>query len=151
MTELLPKPTNQFVELTADLVAAYVSNNPVPPVELPGLIAQVHASISRLSTPTADAEEPLRPRMPIKKTVTPDYIVSLEDGKQYKTLRRHLSGLGLTPDEYRAKWSLPADYPMVAASYSERRSALAKKLGLGRKRETVGTKPAKGAPRKAKS
>lgn len=133
MTEVLPKPNDQLIELTADIVAAYVSNNPVPTGELPGLIAQIHSSISKLDTALAPKEEPLTPRMPIKKTVTPDYIISLEDGKQYRTLKRHLSNFGLTPDEYRAKWSLPADYPMVASAYSARRSELAKSLGLGRK------------------
>ncbi|WP_406871640.1 MucR family transcriptional regulator [Aminobacter sp. P9b] len=148
MTELLPKPTNQLVELTADLVAAYVSNNPVPPAELPGLIAQIHASISSLSTPTAALEEPLKPHMPIKKTITPEYLISLEDGKQYRTLKRHLAVAGLTPEEYRAKWSLPADYPMVASAYAAKRSELAKKLGLGRK--PAAALPAK-KPRKAKA
>jgi len=148
MTELLPKPTNQLVELTADLVAAYVSNNPVPPAELPGLIAQIHASISSLSAPTVAAEEPLKPHMPIKKTITPEYLISLEDGKQYRTLKRHLAVAGLTPDEYRAKWSLPADYPMVASAYAAKRSELAKKLGLGRK--PAAALPAK-KPRKAKA
>lgn len=148
MTELLPKPTNQIVELTADLVAAYVSNNPVPPAELPGLIAQIYASISSLSTPTAALEEPLKPHMPIKKTITPEYLISLEDGKQYRTLKRHLAVAGLTPEEYRAKWSLPADYPMVASAYAAKRSELAKKLGLGRK--PAAALPAK-KPRKAKA
>jgi len=141
MIEILPKPTNQIVELTADLVAAYVSNNPVPPAELPGLIAQVHASISSLSAPTVVPEEPLKPHMPIKKTITPEYLISLEDGKQYRTLKRHLAVAGLTPDEYRAKWSLPADYPMVASAYAAKRSEMAKKLGLGRK--PAATQPAK--------
>lgn len=132
MSAEFPNSSNQLIELTADIVAAYVSNNPLPVAELPGLIAQIHSSIDKLGTPAAPAEE-LTLRMPIKKTVTPEYIISLEDGKQYKTLKRHLSGLGLTPDEYRAKWSLPRDYPMVAQSYSARRSELAKSLGLGRK------------------
>ena len=148
MTEVLPKPNDQLIELTADIVAAYVSNNPVPTAELPGLIAQIHSSISKLDTPLAPKQEPLTPRIPIKKTVTPDYIISLEDGKQYRTLKRHLSNFGLTPDEYRAKWSLPADYPMVARAYSARRSELAKSLGLGRK--PAEKQPVK-RPRKAKT
>ncbi len=148
MSELLPKSTNQIVELTADLVAAYVSNNPVPTGDLPGLIAEVYASMNKLGAPiAAAANEPLTPAVPIKKSVTREYIISLEDGKQYRTLKRHLGNLGLTTDEYRKKWSLPADYPMVAPGYSERRSDLAKKLGLGRK---VGTKPARRASRKVK-
>jgi predicted transcriptional regulator len=133
MTEALLKPADQLIELTADIVAAYVSNNPVPVGELAGLIAQIHSSISNLGAPAAAVEEPLTPRMPIKKTITPDHLISLEDGKPYKTLRRHLTIRGLTPDQYRAKWGLPADYPMVAASYTAKRSALAKSLGLGRK------------------
>ena len=152
MTELLPKPTNHLIELTADVVTAYVSNNPVPVAELPGLIAQIHSSISRLAIPPSAQQETLTPRLPIKKTVTADYIVSLEDGKKYQTLKRHLGIMGLTPDEYRAKWSLPADYPMVAPGYSERRSALAKKLGLGRKPVTkAAAKQVKRASGKAKS
>ncbi|MBE1208394.1 MucR family transcriptional regulator [Aminobacter carboxidus] len=133
MTEVLPRPNDQLIELTADIVAAYVSNNPVPVGDLAGLIAQIHSSISKLDTPLAPEQETPTPRMSIKKTVTPDYIISLEDGKRYQTLKRHLSGLGLTPDTYRAKWSLPQDYPMVAPAYSARRSELAKSIGLGRK------------------
>jgi len=133
MTELLPKPTGNLIELTADIVTAYVSNNPVPVTELPGLIAQIHSSISRLGAQLEPEQEKRTPRVPIKKTITADYIISLEDGKQYRTLKRHLGTLGLTPDEYRAKWSLPADYPMVAAAYSATRSELAKKVGLGRR------------------
>ncbi|MBA8909861.1 MULTISPECIES: MucR family transcriptional regulator [Aminobacter] len=141
MTEVLLKPNNQLIELTADIVAAYVSNNPVPAGELPGLIAQIHSSISNLGGPAAPVEEALKPRMPIKKTITPEYLISLEDGKHYRTLRRHLSIRGLTPDEYRAKWGLPSDYPMVAPSYSAHRSQMAKSLGLGRK--PAEKKPAK--------
>lgn len=148
MSELLPKSGNQLIELTADIVAAYVSNNSIRPDDMPNLIADVFASIKKLSVPEAQAEEAPKPRMPIKKTVTHEYIISLEDGKQYRTLKRHLSGVGLTPDQYRAKWSLPADYPMVAPGYAQQRSELAKKLGLGRK---PGAKqPAKLAPGKAK-
>lgn len=147
MTEVLIKPNSQLVELTADIVAAYVSNNPVPTGELPALIAGVHASINKLNAPASAADEPLTPRMPIKKTITPDYLISLEDGKQYKTLRRHLSILGLTPEAYRLKWGLPGDYPMTAPNYSAQRSQLAKELGLGRKesRQTAkrGTRKAK--------
>ena len=133
MTEVLPKPNDQLIELTADIVAAYVSNNPVPVGDLPGLIAQVHASIGGLNAPSAPAEEPLTPRIPIKKTITPDFLVSLEDGKPYKSLKRHLSTRGLTPEEYRTKWGLPVDYPMVSANYAAQRSQLAKSIGLGRK------------------
>ncbi|WP_055972447.1 MucR family transcriptional regulator [Aminobacter sp. DSM 101952] len=149
MTEPLPKPTDQFVELTADLVAAYVSNNPVPPAELPELIAQVYTSISSLSAPTEEVAVRPKPHIPIKKTVTPEYLISLEDGKQYRLLKRHLAGAGLTPDEYRMKWSLPTDYPMVAPAYTAKRSELAKKLGLGRK--PLARTPAKRRNGKAKT
>ncbi|WP_432289624.1 MucR family transcriptional regulator (plasmid) [Aminobacter sp. BA135] len=149
MTEVLLKPNSQLIELTADIVAAYVSNNPVPAGELPGLIAQIHSSISTLGTPSAPVEERPTPRMPVKKTVTDGYIISLEDGKKYQTLKRHLGILGLTPEEYRSKWSLPSNYPMVAPGYSARRSELAKQLGLGRK--PGDKKPLKKAGRKTKA
>lgn len=148
MSEEFPKSSNLLVELTADIVAAYVSNNSIRPGDVAALIADVYAGVNKLSAPAAPEEEAPKPRMPIKKTVTHDYIVSLEDGKQYRTLKRHLSGLGLTPEEYRAKWSLPADYPMVAPGYSQKRSELAKSLGLGRKPAVQ--PPAKRAPRKTK-
>jgi predicted transcriptional regulator len=123
------------IELTADVVAAYVKNNPVPVSELPALIASVAASLNGLvNGGAAPAEEPQKPAVPIKKSVTPDYIISLEDGQKFKSLKRPLmSRYGMTPDEYRAKWNLPSDYPMVAPAYSSARSALAKSLGLGRK------------------
>lgn len=148
MTEIFPKPKSELIELTVDIVAAYVSNNPVPAGDLPGLIAQIHGSICTLGASPAPADDVPSPRVPIKKTITPDYLISLEDGQHYKTLRRHLSIRGLTPEQYRAKWGLPADYPMVAASYSAHRSQMAKDLGLGRK--SVTKKPVK-AVRKAKS
>lgn len=124
----------QGLELTAEVVSAYISNNAVPASELPALIAMVADSINRLSEPSrVDAEKPV-PAVPIKKSVTNDYIISLEDGQKFKSLRRTLMArYGMTPEEYRAKWGLPADYPMVAPSYATRRSELAKKLGLGRK------------------
>jgi len=124
-----------FIELTASIVSAYVSNNSVPTADLPALIGQVHAALTRVSSGHGDApSEPPKPAVSLKKSITPDYIVCLEDGKKFKSLKRHLStDHGLTPDEYRAKWGLPADYPMVAPSYSATRSALAKSSGLGRK------------------
>ncbi|MBA8909893.1 MucR family transcriptional regulator [Aminobacter ciceronei] len=149
MTEVLLNSNSQLIELTADIVAAYVSNNPVPAGDLPGLISQIHSSISMLGTPATPVEERPTPRMPIKKTVTDGYIISLEDGKKYQTLKRHLGILGLTPEEYRSKWSLPSDYPIVAPGYSARRSALAKQLGLGRK--PGDKKPVKKAGRKTKA
>jgi predicted transcriptional regulator len=123
------------IELTADVISAYVSNNPVPVSELPALIAQVHHSLSGLSNGQAtEPVEKLVPAVPIKKSVTPEFIVCLDDGKKFKSLKRHLkTTFGLTPEEYREKWDLPADYPMVAPSYAATRSELAKKIGLGRK------------------
>jgi predicted transcriptional regulator len=122
------------VGLTADVVAAFVSNNSISATDLPGLIASIHTAIVGLSAPAPEpeAEKPV-PAVPIKKSVTPDYIISLEDGRQYKSLKRHLTGRGLTPADYRAKWGLPRDYPMVAANYAARRSEMAKAIGLGRK------------------
>jgi predicted transcriptional regulator len=135
MTENNDVPDENVVELTASVVSAYVSNNSISPFDLPGLIASVHASIKGLSAPAAaqEAEKPVPP-VSIKKSVTPDYLISLEDGKRYKSLKRHLSGRGLTAAEYRTKWGLPQDYPMVAPNYAAQRSELAKSMGLGRKR-----------------
>ena len=136
------------VELAADIVAAFVSNNAVSVADLPSLISSVYASITGLTAPAPEpeAEKPVPP-VSIKKSVTPDYIISLEDGRQYKSLKRHLTGRGLTPAEYRTKWGLPTDYPMVAASYAAMRSELAKSIGLGRKRAESEAK----APRRRKA
>ncbi|WP_192246865.1 MucR family transcriptional regulator [Mesorhizobium silamurunense] len=136
MTEEADKNIDTLIELTADVVSAYVSNNPVPVGELPALIGQVHAALKGTAGAGVSAEEPeaLKPAVPIRKSVTPDNIICLEDGKKFKSLKRHLSThYGLTPDGYRAKWHLPADYPMVAPNYAAARSALAKTMGLGRK------------------
>jgi predicted transcriptional regulator len=135
-----------IVELTADVVSAYVSNNPVPAAELSALIGQIHASLRALgSGAPVEVPEPQKPAVPIKKSVTPDSIVCLEDGRQFKSLKRHLmSQYGLTPDEYRAKWNLPADYPMVAPNYAATRSALAKQMGLGRKSQKSISQPVRG-------
>jgi predicted transcriptional regulator len=128
------------VEIIAEIVSAYVSNNPVPAAELPALIVSVAAALGGLASgAAAEAHEPQKPAVLIKKSVTPDYIISLEDGKKFKSLKRHLmSHYGMTPDEYRVKWNLPSDYPMVAPNYAAARSQLAKKMGLGRK---LGEKP----------
>lgn len=143
----------QLVELAADIVSAYVSNNPVPVSELPGLIADTHRSLSTLKSGIEiSVAEPLKPAVPIKKSVTPEFIISLEDGKKFKSLRRHLaSRYGMTPEDYRAKWNLPADYPMVAPAYAAKRSEMAKKIGLGRKpKVTPVPAPAKrGRPKRA--
>src|SRR4051812_33252230 len=125
---------NALAELTAEIVAAYVSNNRVALSEIAGVISSVHSSLAGLGEPVAMPvkDEPLVPAVPIKKSVTPDYIVCLEDGKHFKSMKRHLATkYEMTPEDYRRKWSLPSDYPMVAAGYSEKRSALALSLGLG--------------------
>jgi predicted transcriptional regulator len=123
--------TPNHVELTSDVVSAYVSNNSVSRADLPALIGSVHAALSVASAPVAAKE--LTPPVPINKTIRPDYIVSLEDGRQYRSLKRHLTARGLSPEQYRAKWGLRPDYPMVAPSYSKARSELARALGLGQK------------------
>lgn len=124
-----------LTDLTSELVAAYIAKNHVQPGELPALIASVHAAFDGLgkSSTLEVAAEPLVPPVSIKKSITDGYLISMEDGKQYKTLKRHIATRGLTPEQYRAKWSLPKDYPMVAAAYAAQRSTLAKSFGLGRK------------------
>lgn len=125
------------IGLTADIVSAYVANNHVQATEVADLIANVHQTLVSLGqAPAAAAAPPLQPAVPIKKSITPDYLICLEDGKQFKSLKRHLSTkFNLTPEAYREKWGLPVDYPMVAPAYAEARSALAKNMGLGRKKE----------------
>jgi predicted transcriptional regulator len=132
---------DDLVQLTADIVSAYVSNNKIGSAELGQLIEEVHAALVRAPTAAATPEpEPREPAVPIRKSITPDYIVSLEDGRKFKSLKRHLKNTyGLTPEEYRAKWGLPRDYPMVAPNYAKARSELAKSMGLGRK---AGASPA---------
>ncbi|PIK70852.1 MucR family transcriptional regulator, partial [Methylobacterium frigidaeris] len=110
--------TPQMIGLVSDIVSAYVSNNSVPVGELSSLIRSVHEAVARLGSATPAEPERLTPPVPIKKTVTPDYLISLEDGRRYRTLKRHLAGRGLTPEAYRQKWGLPPDYPMVAANYA---------------------------------
>ena len=134
-----------FIELTADIVAAYVANNSVQATTLPELIATVHASVAGLSKPTLAAPEAQVPAVNPKKSVFPDYIVCLDDGRKFKSMKRHLSGLGMTPAEYRVKWGLAADYPMVAPNYSAARSDIAKKRGLGRKPVAKAGRPRKKA------
>ncbi|MBZ9798767.1 MucR family transcriptional regulator [Mesorhizobium sp. ES1-4] len=123
-----------LVSLAADIVSSYVSNNPVPVPELPKLIGDIHAALQRTGTPMAEPVAKQEPAVSIKKSVTPDYIICLEDGNKFKSLKRHLNvHYNLSPDKYRQKWNLPADYPMVAPNYAAARSALAKAAGLGRK------------------
>jgi predicted transcriptional regulator len=125
-----------FIELTAEIVSAYVSNNTVPASDIPALISQVHAALSRVSGKPGDgATEPLKPAVSLKKSVTPEYIVCLEDGKKFKSLKRHLrTQYNMTPEQYREKWGLGPDYPMVAPNYAAARSQLAKQMGLGQQR-----------------
>jgi predicted transcriptional regulator len=125
---------DELLKLASDIVAAYVSNNPVPVSELPGMIRSVHATLSGLTgTSTADIASSQKPSVPIKKSITAEYLICLEDGKKLKMLKRYLrSRYGMTPDQYRAKWGLGPDYPMVAANYAQKRSEFAKKIGLGR-------------------
>lgn len=131
--------TVNVVGLAADIVSAYVSNNSVQPGELPGLIAQVHTSLQRLTGAVAAPAEPARPAVPVKKSVTPDYLICLDDGKRFKSLKRHLrTQYDMSPEQYREKWGLPPDYPMVAPSYAKARSDLAKEMGLGQQRVARG-------------
>ena len=136
------------VEIIAEIVSAYVSNNAVPVEALPDLIASVAAAVGRLTKDiTAVEAKPPKPAVPVRGSLTPDYIVCLEDGKKFKSIKRHLASRhGMTPDEYRAKWNLPADYPMVAPSYTAAGSRLAKQMGLGR---TPSKKPKGRGGRKA--
>ncbi|ARP64278.1 MucR family transcriptional regulator [Mesorhizobium sp. WSM1497] len=122
------------VSIAADIVAAYVSNNPVPVSELPKLIGDIHAALRGIGTPATEPVVKQEPAVSIKKSVTADFIICLEDGKPFKSLKRHIGvHYNLSPDEYRQKWKLPSDYPMVAPNYAATRSALAKSIGLGRK------------------
>src|SRR5437588_6708268 len=125
-----------FIELTADIVSAYVSNNPVAASEIPELISQVHLALVRVSGGAMEIPaEPVKPAVSVKRSLTPEYIVCLEDGKKFKSLKRHLrTQYNMTPEQYREKWGLPADYPMVAPNYAAARSQLAKQMGLGQQR-----------------
>src|SRR5262249_10559202 len=125
-----------FISLTAGIVSAYVSNNSVSAGDIPALINQVHAALQRVSSGQGEApSEPLKPAVPVKKAITSDYIVCLEDGKKFKSLKRHLrTQYNMTPEQYRDKWALPPDYPMVAPNYAQARSQLAKQMGLGQQR-----------------
>jgi len=124
----------ELLRMTADVVAAYVSNNTLPTAQLAEVINAVYLSLKSLEGPVAQPQpEPLKPAVPVRKSITPEFLICLEDGKKLKMLKRHLrSTYSMTPDEYRAKWGLAPDYPMVAPNYAERRSEFAKKIGLGR-------------------
>jgi predicted transcriptional regulator len=125
-----------YIDLAADIVAAYVSKNSVTQADLPALIHSVHTALNQTAQGVAEApKEELKPAVPIKKSITPDYLICLDDGKRFKSLKRHLrTKYNLTPADYRARWNLPSDYPMVAPNYAQARSAMAKTMGLGQKR-----------------
>jgi predicted transcriptional regulator len=126
----------RYIELTAEIVSAYVSNNSVSAGDLTGLINQVHSALTQVSAgQVVTPSEPLKPAVSVKRSITPEYLVCLEDGKKFKSLKRHLrTQYNMTPEQYREKWGLPPDYPMVAPNYAEARSALAKQMGLGQQR-----------------
>lgn len=130
--------SNELVELTADIVSAYISNNNVVPGDLPGIISETFDALSKASAKASlPVKEDLKPSVPVKKSIHDDYIICLEDGKKFKSLKRHLrTHYDLTPEDYREKWGLPHDYPMVAPNYAAARSALAKKMGLGQRRKS---------------
>lgn len=150
MTNNIPERSARLIDLTAEIVAAFVSNNTVLASELSTIIADTHAAVSALQTGGVppNVEKPI-PAISIKKSLTPDFLICLEDGKRFKSLKRHLAAhYGLTPDAYRQKWNLPDDYPMVAPNYSATRSALAKATGLGRQPAAAQPVPAPARKRK---
>jgi predicted transcriptional regulator len=131
------KAPSNYIELTAGIVSAYVSNNAVAAGDISSIISQVHSALLRVSNGQPEgAGEPMKPAIAVKKSITPDYLVCLEDGKKFKSLKRHLrTQYNMTPELYREKWGLPPDYPMVAPNYAEARSQLAKQMGLGQQRK----------------
>ncbi len=133
---------NAYIELAADIVSAYVSNNTVSINDLPSLIGDVHNALLRINSGETETQnEPLRPAISVKKSITPGYIICLEDGKKFKSLKRHLrTQYNMSPEDYREKWGLPADYPMVAPDYAAARSQLAKQMGLGQQRRRRGAR-----------
>ncbi len=134
---------DMLLALTTDIVAAHVSNNAVGLADLPDLITRVHGALAGLSSPVVESVEEQKPAVSIRSSVKPDYIVCLEDGKKLTMMRRYLmTNFSMTPDDYRAKWNLPKDYPMTAPNYTEKRRALAKEIGLGSKGRGGGRKPA---------
>jgi predicted transcriptional regulator len=140
-----------LLTLTADIVSAHISNNSVSVGEVPGLIARVHGALAGLGVEAPVIEPPQKPAVSVRASVRPDHIVCLEDGKKLKMLKRHLmTHYQLTPEQYRTKWNLPADYSMVAPDYAERRKALALKIGLGRKRSGVPSSPVPAGPRRGR-
>lgn len=147
----LSENNEALVDLAAHIVSAFVSNNSVPMAELSALIANTHSALVGLGKePEPVQEERAAPAVPIRKSITPEFLICLEDGKKFKSLKRHLrTAYDMTPDQYRAKWNLPPDYPMVAPAYAEARSQLAKKMGLGNQRRKA--IPAPVAPKRARA
>ena len=131
----------QLLEMTADIVSAYVGNNTVQATEVPGLISSIHAALTQVSNGAVEPEPEIKdPAVPVRKSITPDFLICLEDGRKFKSLKRHLrTKYNMSPEEYRAKWGLAKDYPMVAPNYAKARSDLAKQMGLGQ----GGRKPAR--------
>ena len=139
------------LHIAAELVASFVSNNHLPAGELPALIQTIHVALTRLRDGVetqAPEEQTKAPAVSIRQSITPEYLICLEDGKHFKSLRRHLARHGLTPEQYRTKWKLPSDYPMVAPKYAAQRLALAKKIGLGQIRGEAGTSKRGGRPKR---
>lgn len=142
MQSTLPQKNTEILELTTDIVSSYLSGNPIDANDVPALIERVYKTLANIdgSASGLAAERPA-PAVPIKKSITPDFIICLEDGKKLKMLKRHLSSAyNMTPEQYRERWGLPADYPMVAPNYAAKRSALAKSIGLGTQRKGKGKK-----------
>ena len=147
MATFMSEPSDP-ITVTGGIVSAFVAHNSLPSAELPGLIQSVHAALVKIVSEAVTPNAPEPAAVSVRKSITPDYLVCLDDGLKFKSLRRHLTALGITPDEYRAKWKLPADYPMVAPNYAAQRSELAKRSGLGQLRGD-GVKRKVGRPRNA--
>ena len=140
------------IGLAADVVVAFVSNNSLPVGELPALIHAVHTSIMRLAEPPQSGAQQVEKKVPavsVRRSITPEYLICLDDGKRFRSLRRHLTKLGMTPEQYREKWRLPANYPMVAPNYAAQRSALAKSMGLGQTHGKTGARKSRRSPKTA--
>ena len=147
-----PASAPNVLELTSEVVSAFISKNKIAVTDLPALISQVHATLTATATGKGEPEpQKLEPAVPIKNSVKPEYIICLEDGKKFKSLKRHLRGYNLTPEEYRKKWGLKYDYPMVAPAYAAKRSELAKSMGLGNLRTKASATKPKSAAAKSKA
>jgi predicted transcriptional regulator len=148
----VPTTADETRRLAAEIVSAHVANNSVAISDLPGLIAQVYGALDKLGQPTEPVISRPEPAVPIRKSVTPDHVICLEDGRKMKMLKRHLAtAYNMTPDQYRERWGLPADYPMVAPNYAQQRSTLAKTIGLGTRRGSAPAEPVAPAPKLARA